>query len=103
VLTLARNGREDENSFISQFPERFITIPPTSHVIEHISPEAIIGWVRERAITNRMNAFTLLEKILNDTVLGKPNTSKLALGTEHPTILDVYITLMAHYSPRPKY
>ena len=29
--------------------------------------------------------------------------SVFALGTKTPTIVDVYVTLVAHYSPRPRY
>ena len=66
------------------------------------------AWVAERAITNRMEAFLLLEKILRDSAGGvlksaSAKDSVYALGTEHPSIADVYITLVAHYSPRPRY
>ncbi|TDL30183.1 hypothetical protein BD410DRAFT_780726 [Rickenella mellea] len=79
-----------------EFPERFIVVPKSSHVSE----EAVCGWVEEKGQENRQTTFKLLEKLL-DTV--EKRTSAYALGTATPSLVDIYITLIAHYSPRPRY
>ncbi|TDL30098.1 hypothetical protein BD410DRAFT_759299 [Rickenella mellea] len=74
------------------FPARFVIVPKTTQVSE----EAVCGWVEEKAKENNKATFKLLEKLL-DTVENR--TSAFALGTGNASLVDIYITLMAHYGP----
>jgi len=83
------------------FPERFIVIPASADL--HVTKEAAVGWVTEKALENREAAYKLLESIIAAESARRGGECAYSLGTEHPTIADVYITLIAHYSPRPRY
>ncbi|KLO20447.1 hypothetical protein SCHPADRAFT_923602 [Schizopora paradoxa] len=83
------------------FPERFIVIPSSADL--HVTMEAAVGWVMEKGLENREAMYKVLEGIIAAESTRRGGERKYCLGTEHPTIPDVYITLMAHYSPRPRF
>ncbi len=58
----------------------------------------------EKALENRAAMYKLLESIITSESARRGGECAYSLGTERPTILDVYIALIAHYSPtsRPR-
>lgn len=76
------------------FPSRFVEVPPSTQV-----PATLVHvWVRDKAEQNRKMAFSLFESLLQPS-----SDAPFALGTSEPTLLDVFMSTFAHYSPRPRW
>lgn len=43
-----------------------------------------------------------LWKMMEREMTGELNEGIFVLGTEHPTLLDVLLSLVAHYTPHPR-
>jgi len=82
---------------ILDFPERYVAVPESSS----IPAQEIYGWVKDKNMENRKTHYITLENII--TTANSKTDSPYALGTTHPTLVDVYIALVAHYSPRPRH
>jgi len=98
---------------LEDFPERFVKVPQpllkaqTDTKEKEIRAEDVYGWVKEKGLENLGNMFRVLEGLLrvpsnSDSEQTKERETVYALGTPHPTLLDVYIALVAHYAPRPR-
>ena len=80
---------------IVEFPERYIAVPAEAAVTKEIAAK----WVSAGTMERREDAWMILEK--NFGV--KNYDGRFFLGTERPTVLDVYISMMAHWPPNPRY
>ncbi|KAG9030659.1 hypothetical protein FRB95_003674 [Tulasnella sp. JGI-2019a] len=81
-----------------EFPDRFVLVPADAPV----QPDVVHTWVGEAGKKKRADVWLILEEHLGKSVHreeGKP----FLLDTEHPTMLDVYVTLLAHWTNHPRY
>ncbi|KAG9004298.1 hypothetical protein FRB94_006819 [Tulasnella sp. JGI-2019a] len=81
-----------------EHPGRFVIVPEDSPV----QLDVVQSWVWEAGNKKRGDVWRVLEERLGKAMPreeGKP----FLLGTEHPTMLDVYMTLLAHWTNRPRY
>jgi len=83
---------------IIEFPQRYVAVPADAGV----SATAVQGWVAEGTKARREDAWKILEQNLGKGV-DRSDRGRFLLGTERPTILDVYVTLLAHWTPHPRY
>lgn len=81
---------------IVEFPERYISVPKDANV----TLDEVKEWVSEESSKRRADAWTLLETQLGPGVKGF--NGSFLLGTDQPTLLDVYMTMMAHWTPYPR-
>ncbi|KAG8885757.1 hypothetical protein FRB98_001621 [Tulasnella sp. 332] len=81
-----------------EYPARFVTIPVDSPV----DSDLIHGWVKEAGKKRRADAWLILEEHLGK-MTKREEAKPFLLGTEHPNMLDIYVTLLAHWSPHPRY
>lgn len=81
---------------IVEFPERYIAVPDGAPVTKDVAKE----WVAAEGSERRKDVWKLLEAGIGRGVDGCK--SEFALGTEKPTMIDVYVTLMAHWTPYPR-
>jgi GST-like protein len=58
----------------------------------------VISWVEKKGHEDRRTAFVTLEGFMDTT-----SKSVYSLGTANPTLVDVYISFVCHYSPEPRY
>ncbi|KAG8947841.1 hypothetical protein FRC04_010199 [Tulasnella sp. 424] len=82
---------------IVEFPERYISVPKDANV----TLDEVKQWVSDESSKRRADAWTLLETQLGPGVKGF--NGSFLLGTDQPTMLDVYVTMMAHWTPYPRY
>ncbi|KAG8899365.1 hypothetical protein FRC01_010570, partial [Tulasnella sp. 417] len=82
---------------IVEFPERYVSVPKDASV----TLDEVKKWVSQESSKRRADAWTLLETQLGPGVKGF--NGRFLLGTDHPTVLDVYMAMMAHWSPYPRY
>ncbi|KAG8909883.1 hypothetical protein FRC00_009260 [Tulasnella sp. 408] len=82
---------------VIEFPERFVSVPKDASV----TLDEVKKWIYEGGSKRRADAWTLLETQLGPGVKGF--SGKFLLGTDHPTVLDVYMTMLAHWAPYPRY
>jgi hypothetical protein len=64
-----------------------------------VSATEVKGWILSKNVQNHESTYRMLESIVSITAGDSP----YVLGTTHPTLVDVYVTLMAHYAPKPRY
>ena len=79
---------------VIEFPERFISIPSDPSV----RPEEAHEWVKNGTKKKQEEVWKLLEENLGSSRLRGNGT--FLLGTSQPTILDLLVTLVAHWGPR---
>ncbi|KAF8677694.1 glutathione transferase [Rhizoctonia solani] len=79
---------------IIDFPSRFVRVPPDS-----LDTETVEGWVKAGASAKREELWKMMEREMTEGL--KEGT--FVLGTQHPTLLDVLLALVAHYTPHPRY
>lgn len=80
---------------VGEFPSRFVHVPADSPV----DPKTVEGWVTKGAFARREEIWKLMEREMTKEL----GDERFLLGTEHPTLLDVLIALVAHWTPRPRY
>ncbi|CAE6434247.1 unnamed protein product [Rhizoctonia solani] len=80
---------------IIEFPSRFLTIPADSSV----DTKQVEGWVKAGTSTKREELWKMMEQEMTREL--KEDT--FLLGTGDPTLLDVLLSLVAHYTPHPRY
>lgn len=78
----------------ADFPSRFVEVPPSAQV----SAPLVHEWVKDKAEQNRKTAFSLFEGLFQSNNSDVP----FDLGTSEPTLLDIFISILAHYSPRSR-
>lgn len=79
---------------IIEFPGRYVKVPTDGSVDQSEAEK----WVADETSERRKDAWLLLEK--QHGVKGF--NGSFVLGTSSPTVLDIYITLLAHWSPYPR-
>ena len=87
---------------LGDFPERFVKVPPSQ---AQVPAEIVYGWAREQGRENMKRMFGLLEGFMfrSDSGAGGDTCkTPYAVGSAGPTLADVYITMVAHYAPRPR-
>jgi len=87
-----------------EFPQRLIEFPASAPDEQR---KEILSWIEKRATQMRVDAYRLLEGILDNFnthaygTLGA-SSSKFVLGTAHATILDVMLAVVVHFGPHPR-
>ncbi|KAG8903470.1 hypothetical protein FRB99_003248 [Tulasnella sp. 403] len=81
---------------VIEFPERYCAVPQDAPV----SQEQVQRWISNGTDERRQDAWKFLEAGIVRGIHGA--NGKFALGTEEPTILDIYITMLAHWPPHPR-
>ncbi|KAG8854086.1 hypothetical protein FRB96_007792 [Tulasnella sp. 330] len=80
-----------------EFPTRFITIPENASVNHGV----VESWVAEAGKTRRGDVWHVLEEHLGEA-MNREEGKPFLLGTEHPNMLDAYVTLLAHWTNHPR-
>lgn len=80
---------------IGEFPSRFLRVPADAGV----DVKTVESWVTQGAHGRREDLWKLMERELARDL----REGKFLLGTEHPTFLDLFVALVAHYTPHPRY
>jgi GST-like protein len=85
------------------FPERFVKVPP-SHSQAQVPADIVYGWAGEQGRENMKKMFGVLEGLVfcSDSG-GAGGETPYAVGSASPTLADVYISMIAHYAPRPRF
>ncbi|KAG8740212.1 hypothetical protein FRC12_016076 [Ceratobasidium sp. 428] len=76
---------------LGEFPGRFVRIPSDAG----LATSAVEGWITEGAYAKREELWAMLEK---EMTKGLKDEEYLA-GTNNPTLLDVFVAMMAHFMP----
>ncbi|KAG8681660.1 hypothetical protein FRC09_017328 [Ceratobasidium sp. 395] len=80
---------------VGEFPSRFVRVPEDANV----DSKTVEGWITKGAFARREELWKMMEKEMTRSF----QEGKFLLGTEHPTFLDVFVSLVAHYTPHPRY
>ncbi|QRV88784.1 glutathione S-transferase [Ceratobasidium sp. AG-Ba] len=80
---------------VGEFPARFVRVPEDAVV----DPKTVEGWVTKGAFARREELWRMMEKEMTREF----KDGKFLLGTEHPTLLDILVALVAHYTPHPRF
>ncbi|KAG9125895.1 hypothetical protein FRC07_005753, partial [Ceratobasidium sp. 392] len=78
---------------IAEFPSRFLRVPTDAG----IDPKAVEDWVSKGAFARREDLWKMMEREMTREY----QEGRFLLGTEHPTFLDIFVALVAHYTPHP--
>ncbi|KAH7335383.1 hypothetical protein B0J17DRAFT_770003 [Rhizoctonia solani] len=80
---------------IIEFPSRFLSIPSEFSV----DAKQVEGFVKAGTSTKREELWKMMEQEMT----GELKEGTFLLGTESPTLLDLLLSLVAHYTPHPRY
>ncbi|CAE6421388.1 unnamed protein product [Rhizoctonia solani] len=80
---------------IIEFPSRFLSIP------SEFSADA--KQVESFVKAGTSAKWEELWKMIEREMTGELKAGTFLLGTEHPTLLDILLSLVAHYTPHPRY
>lgn len=84
---------------IEDFPSRFVEMPTLSGT----ESENFHDWIKKAAIKNKKERYIILEKNLGQTATKEYSKGfQFVLGTEVPSVLDIFVTLILHYAPHPR-
>ncbi|KAF8605923.1 hypothetical protein BDV93DRAFT_521266 [Ceratobasidium sp. AG-I] len=76
---------------MGEFPGRFVRVPADAG----ISPGIVEGWITQGVYARREELWRMLEAEMTREMGG----GRFLLGTEQPTLLDVFVAMMAHFMP----
>ncbi|KAJ7595526.1 hypothetical protein C8J56DRAFT_385016 [Mycena floridula] len=80
---------------ILDFPDRFVEAP------DDAMTEMACKWVSSKVSQRRMEMFKIMEEHLGEGI--QRSSEQYALGTDYPTFLDIYLTVVCHYCPYPRW
>ncbi|KAH7094223.1 hypothetical protein BKA62DRAFT_775481 [Auriculariales sp. MPI-PUGE-AT-0066] len=81
----------------------YCTFPPGSSPSPPPHPcteEEVHGWLLDTVKQRRKDIFTIIETEFIAKTLRQPG--QYVLGTDHPTVLDIFLAVVVHYSPKPR-
>lgn len=79
---------------IGEFPARFVHVPDDSPV----DSKTIESWITKGTFARREEIWKMMEREMTKDL----QDGKFLLGTECPTLLDVLIALVSHWTPHPR-
>lgn len=75
------------------FPSRFVDVPKSALV----AANEMELWVKNKATETRKEAFSALESLMQPSL-----DTHFAIGSAHPTLLDIFIATVSHFAPQPR-
>ncbi|KAG8874459.1 hypothetical protein FRB97_005901 [Tulasnella sp. 331] len=80
-------------------PEKFVTIPADADPTVKSESDGVLKWIADAGKTRRGEIWIVLEGQLGKGMQARRDEGKpFLLGTQHPTMLDVYLTLLANWT-----
>ncbi|KAG8680578.1 hypothetical protein FRC08_016193 [Ceratobasidium sp. 394] len=80
---------------VGEFPSRFVRVPADAGV----DSNTVESWITTGAFAKREELWKMMEREMTRDY----QEGKFLLGTERPTFLDVFVALVAHYTPHPRF
>ncbi|KAG8854087.1 hypothetical protein FRB96_007793 [Tulasnella sp. 330] len=82
-----------------EFPKRFVTVPADADPTVKSGSDGMLKWIADEGRKRRAEVWLILEEHLGIGMQSRRDEGKpFLLGTQHPTMLDVYLTLLANWT-----
>ncbi|KAG8874460.1 hypothetical protein FRB97_005902 [Tulasnella sp. 331] len=82
-----------------EFPKRFVAIPESADSNLKSESDGVLKWIGDAGRKRRGEIWIVLEEHLGKGMQARRNEQKpFLLGTQDPTMLDVYLTLLANWA-----
>lgn len=80
---------------LGEFPARFVRVSTDGG----IDSKTVESWVAKGGFARREELWKIMEREMTKDY----REGGFLLGTDHPTLLDVFVALVSHYTPHPRY